>query len=156
MYLLPSIANVTLIVNSSTCANQSSKCALTKTGVPPLWYETTADEEANDNKTVGPNLPPTDWDSRYAALLNMTGDGQFFSERLTLYDDGNYKYDGTGDQLNYHVMSMSNSYSAQFPGGAGYTISSGFVGLPMSGTVVQRCSVISKQTIRRYTVVARF
>ncbi|KAH9828878.1 putative peptidase A1 family protein [Teratosphaeria destructans] len=129
MYLLPSLSNTSLIVNSTVCSSQTAKCPLTNTGVPPQWHETAADIVSNDNQTVGPDHDSAYWDARYSEILNMTAQGQFLSNRLTLYENGQYKYDGSGQWLSTHAFQMSNGYTVNYPGGASYTIDSGFFSL---------------------------
>jgi len=124
MYLFPSLSNTTLIVNASACSSQSSSCPLP---LPALWYQSGADIVSNDTETYSPLHSATEWDSRYAALLNISGQGRYFSERLTLYANGDYSYVDAGGDILGTVMEISNGYEVMFPGGAGYTIDGGFV-----------------------------
>ncbi|KAK5128957.1 hypothetical protein LTR85_000290 [Meristemomyces frigidus] len=123
MSLLPSLSNNTLIINSSACSSQSATCPLP---IPTLFQWSGADTVSGDNKTISPEHTPSEWDATQAALLNMSGSGQFFSERMVLHPDGNVD---ESDILSYLVMAISNSYAATFPGGASYTLDSGFFSL---------------------------
>jgi len=120
MSLLPSLANNTLIINSSACVSQSANCPLP---TPGLWSQSGADVVADNTKTVSAAHAPSVWDANYTALLRMNGSGQFFSERMTLHPTSN----SASDFLDYLVMAISTSYAVTFPGGAGYTLDTGFV-----------------------------
>lgn len=121
MSLLPSLSNNTLIINASACSSQTAACPLP---TPSLFSWSGADAVSGDNRTLSPEHTPSEWDVNQAALLNMTGSGQYFSQRMTLHPDGDTSL---SDILGYLVMAVSNSYTAMFPGGAQYTLDSGFV-----------------------------
>lgn len=58
------------------------------------------------------------------ALLNISGSGQYIVDRMTLHDGGDPDEPAF---LDLHGMMLSDSYAAAFPGGASYTLDSGFV-----------------------------
>jgi len=129
MSLLPSLSNNTLIVNASACSIQSANCPLP---VPNLFSWEWADELAVDNRTLSPELTASEWDMWQAALLNMSGSGQFFSQSMNLHPDGDIL---NNNIMDYLVMAISNGYSAGFPGGAEYTLDTGFVSLGCTAMV---------------------
>lgn len=120
MSLLPSLSNNALIINSSACSSTSAACPLP---LPTLFAWTGADAVSGDNLTISAEHAASEWDINYAALLNMSGSGQFLSQRMTLHPDGNT---AVADFLGV-VVGLSNGYAATFPGGASYTLDSGFV-----------------------------
>ncbi|KAK4550462.1 hypothetical protein LTR36_000041 [Oleoguttula mirabilis] len=123
MSLLPSLSNMTLVVNSSACSSQSAACPLP---VPTLFHWSGADTVSGINKTIGTERIPSEWDSNQAALLNMSGSGQVFKQRMTLHPAGDVD---VADFLDGMAMAVSNSYAASFPGGASYMLDSGFFSL---------------------------
>lgn len=119
--LFPSLANNTLIVNQSACASQSANCPRPQ---PNLFQWSDADEASGTNRTMSEDLTASEFDPWYASLLNMSGNGQWFSETMNLHpaDDNS-----VSDVIDYLVMGVSNTYSAGFPNGAEYTLDTGFV-----------------------------
>lgn len=115
MSLLPSLANNTLLINSSACSSQSANydCPLP---VSTLFTWTGADGVANDSQTLSSEHAASEWDTKLAALLNMSGSGQTFAQVLDFSPD-----------VNNLAVEISNSYDASFPGGASYTLDIGFV-----------------------------
>lgn len=123
--MLPSLSNTTLIINESACASQSANCPLP---TPTMWTWSDADTNSGDNKTISPEHSASDWDVNQAVLLNMTGTGKFFSQGMNLHPDGDID---TNDTLGLLEMTVSNSYAANFPSGATYTLDAGFVSTPV-------------------------
>ncbi|KAI6881578.1 hypothetical protein KC360_g6598 [Hortaea werneckii] len=122
MTLLPSLSNNSLLINSTACLSQSAICPTPQ----PDQFFTWTDYEIENNKTPSEELQPDEWDEWYASLLNMSGTGQFFSERMNLHPEGDIS---VVNEMNYLVMGISNSYSAGFAGGAEYTFDTGFFSL---------------------------
>ncbi|KAI7447922.1 hypothetical protein KC336_g860 [Hortaea werneckii] len=122
MTLLPSLSNNSLLINSTACLSQSAICPTPQ----PDQFFTWTDYEIENNKTPSEELHPDEWDEWYASLLNMSGTGQFFSERMNLHPEGDVSI---VNEMNYLVMGISNSYSAGFAGGAEYTLDTGFFSL---------------------------
>ncbi|GAB1742070.1 hypothetical protein NU219Hw_g7459t1 [Hortaea werneckii] len=122
MTLLPSLSNNSLLINSTACLSQSAICP----NPQPDQFFTWTDSEIEHNKTPSPELQPDEWDEWYASLLNMSGTGQFFSERMNLHPEGE---PSVINEMDYLVMGISNSYSAGFAGGAEYTLDTGFFSL---------------------------
>lgn len=120
MTLLPSLSNNSLLIDSTACLSQSAICP----NPQPDEFFTWTDSEIENNKTPSPELLPDGWDEWYASLLNMSGTGQFFSERMNLHPEGDTS---VVNEMDYLVMGLSNSYSAGFAGGAEYTLDTGFV-----------------------------
>ena len=64
------------------------------------------------------------WDEWASALLQMQGSGQFYAERITLAENGDLNSPAF---LDHHGMMLSNGYTVNYPGGAKYTMDTGFV-----------------------------
>ncbi|KAI6821078.1 hypothetical protein KC340_g11228 [Hortaea werneckii] len=122
MTLLPSLSNNSLLIDSTACLSQSAICP----NPQPDQFFTWTDSEIENNKTPSPELLPDGWDEWYAPLLNMSGTGQFFSERMNLHPEGDTS---VVNEMDYLVMGISNSYTARFAGGAEYTMDTGFFSL---------------------------
>ncbi|RMY14165.1 hypothetical protein D0868_01602 [Hortaea werneckii] len=122
MTLLPSLSNNSLLINSTACLSQSAICPTPQ----PDQFFTWTESEIENNKTPSEELQPDEWDEWYASLLNMSGTGQFFSERMNLHPEGD---NSVVNEMGYLVMGISNSYSAGFAAGAEYTLDTGFFSL---------------------------
>ncbi|RMY07200.1 hypothetical protein D0867_09420 [Hortaea werneckii] len=122
MTLLPSLSNNSLLINSTACLSQSAICPTPQ----PDQFFTWTEAEIENNKTPSEELQPDEWDEWYASLLNMSGTGQFFSERMNLHPEGD---NSVVNEMGYLVMGISNSYSAGFAAGAEYTLDTGFFSL---------------------------
>lgn len=78
-------------------------------------------------------IPPHQWDSWTAALLSMQGTGQYYAERITLHENGDLEAPAF---LDYHGMMLSDNYTAKYPGGAKYTLDTGFLSLAGSDQTI--------------------
>lgn len=63
------------------------------------------------------------WDQDYAALLDMSGSGRHFRDRMTLHRNSDY----ADPVFLGHAMSISANYTVEYSGNAEYTVNAGFV-----------------------------
>lgn len=70
-------------------------------------------------------MDPGPWDIWTTTLLDLKGSGRYIQDRLTLHENG---VSTAADFLDWHGMMASSSFAATFPGGAKYTLDTGFVG----------------------------
>ncbi|KAM0715215.1 hypothetical protein Q7P37_009680 [Cladosporium fusiforme] len=98
---LPSISRTSLMVNESACGTGGAACPPPK---EQTWHPNDAWESTYGPDTVSFLMPASDWDSDYAALLNMTGAGGWFVDKLVLQQDSNH-----GDSLHLPNQGMAIS-----------------------------------------------
>lgn len=77
-------------------------------------------------KTISKAVDGNSWDAWTSALLGLKGNGKFFQERITLHENG---VESAAAFLDNQGMMLSESYQATFPGGAAYTLDTGFLSL---------------------------
>lgn len=119
--LLPSVAHTSLAVNSSACSSQTANCPLP---MGTLWAPSGGFAVTDGEGTASNRIDPGAWAPDATALLGLSGSGQYITDRLTLYFEGNLNQPAF---LDMHGMMLSDSYEATFPGGASYTLDTGFV-----------------------------
>ena len=119
--MLPSRSRRSLVVDSGACSTSSAKCP---DPIPILWSPGGSFTSENLSQYMSSELPGDQWDSWNAALLRMEGSGQYMEEPMTLHMYGEYNKPWF---LRNHTMMLSNNYTVNFPGGAFYTVNSGFV-----------------------------
>ena len=110
-----------MAVSKHACASTDSACPLP---IPTLWQESGAWDVSGGPQTISKTVTPTAFDEWLAALLRLKGTGKYFQERITLYMNGDSSSDAF---LDYQGMMESLSYAATFPGGAKYTLDTGFL-----------------------------
>jgi hypothetical protein len=91
-----------------------------------MWTLGKADGYKFENGTVmqsDPIYDAAEWDKDYAALLDMSGSGRRYNNRMTLHRNSDY---ADPAYLN-HAMSISANYSVGYSADTEYTINAGFV-----------------------------
>lgn len=121
--MLPGLTQTSLAVSEDACSDQSAACPLP---IPTLWQQSGAFVVSGGTKTISKAVDSSKWDAWMSALLRLKGSGKFFAERITLHENG---MEDDPAFLDNHGMMLSESYKATFPGGAGYTLDSGFLSL---------------------------
>lgn len=113
---------MSIVINASACSTQGSSCP------PPaedLWMPfSEAWTSSNGPDQVGMEVGGVAWGIVMSTLLGLEGSGQYFTDRMTIWRGGD------SSQLNYldhQAMVVSNNYSVSYPGGASYTLDTGFV-----------------------------
>ncbi|KAK5129974.1 hypothetical protein LTR08_002567 [Meristemomyces frigidus] len=119
--LIPSLTRTSLIINSSTCSAQTADCPVP---IGNSWAATGAFAVSGGPGTVSIDVDARDWAPDLTALMGMQGSGQYIDERMTLYSEDD---PDQGDYLDGHAFMLSNGFAATFPGGASYTLDTGFV-----------------------------
>lgn len=121
MNLLPGLAQLSLIISDNACASETAACPLP---LPNLWGKSGAWEVSNGLQTISSSVSPSEWDTWKTALLRLQGSGKFFWDRMTLHENG---VDTATAFLDQQGMMLSDSFKATFPGGAAYTLDTGYV-----------------------------
>lgn len=115
--LMPRLTGTTLVIGNTACTSSGATCP---PPIPGLWSETRAAEnsESKGNETV----PASRFTS--SEILNLDGDAWYYGQSLTLRSD-----EGDDDPLviNDQAVAVSFNLTAGFPGGASYTLDTGFV-----------------------------
>lgn len=119
MQLLPSITELSLIVNRDAC-DDSVTCPLP---LPTMWERTEAWDRSGGNTTISDDVDASRWDQDLSRLLAIEGRGRYFSNRLSLYSGSD------SFELAENGMMLSDSYEVTYPGGQIYTLDTGFFSL---------------------------
>jgi len=119
--MLPSISQTSLSVNESACRSQQASCPLP---LPNMWTTSGAYQVTNGTDTQSDLIDAATWDQDYAALLDMSGSGRHYKDRMTLHRNSD---DADPVFLDRHAMSISSNYTVIYSDSADYTIDVGFV-----------------------------
>ena len=119
--MIPALCPISVAVNSSACSGQTANCPLP---IPTLWSVSGAFELANGPQTASTDVAFDEFAQDMATLLRIQGSGQYIVNRMTLHNGGDANQPAF---LDFHGMMLSNSYEVVYPGGASYTLDSGFV-----------------------------
>lgn len=118
--MLPSIAQTSLTVNEGACRSQQASCPLP---LPNMWTISGAYQVDKGPDTQSNLVDTASWDQDYAALLDMSGSGRHFKDRMTLHRNGDY----ADPVFLGHAMSISANYTVEYSDNAEYTVNAGFV-----------------------------
>ena len=118
--MLPSIAQTSLTVNESACRSQQASCPLP---LPNMWTISGAYQVDKGPDTQSNLVNAASWDQDYAALLDMSGSGRHFRDRMTLHRNGDF----ADPVFLGHAMSISANYTVEYSDNAEYTVNAGFV-----------------------------
>ena len=119
--MIPALSPMSILVNNSACSGQTANCPLP---IPTLWSVSGAFEVADGPETASTDIAFEEFAEDMATLLRIQGSGQYIVNRITLHNGG----DATQPAfLDFHGMMLSNSYAVAYPGGASYTLDTGFV-----------------------------
>lgn len=126
-----------MVVSASACADawEEVPCPSPQ---QPLWQATEAYRGSGLESGL---LHSEEWDPSMSHFGGMFGDAVFMPQTLTLYD---YDYGEGGDGVSgpfvvrapEHAVTRSENLTMNYPGGAGYTLNTGFVRFALSGIVV--------------------
>lgn len=123
---LPSIARTSLMVNASACEFPGANCPSPK---DQTWKPYAAWKDADGPDTKSYLMPASDWDSDYAALLNMTGAGGYFVDQVILQHDAEYD---AAVHLPNQFLAISKDWHVNVGENYRYTKSVGLVSLVLS------------------------
>lgn len=118
--MLPSLAQISLTVNESACQSQQASCPLP---LPNMWTISGAYQVDKGPETQSNLIDAATWDQDYAALLDMSGSGRHFKDRMTLHRNSDF----ADPVFLGHAMSISANYTVGYSDNAEYTVNAGFV-----------------------------
>lgn len=89
-----------------------------------MWSVTGAYQVTDGLATQSNLIDAVSWDPDYAVLLDMSGSGRHFRDRMTLHRDSD-----TADSvfLDGQVMGISSNYTVNYSADSEYTMNVGFV-----------------------------
>ena len=123
--MLPGITQLSLIVSSAACSSSEATCPLP---IRKLWDQSGAFVVSDGPDKVSKAVDGSRWDAWTAELLGLAGKGKFWTDRLSLRESDDASYEAL---LDYQGMMLSEDYTATFPGGAKYTLDTGYVSIPL-------------------------
>jgi hypothetical protein len=133
--MLPSISQTSLAINDSACRSQTAACPLP---LPKMLTLSGAYQVSDGPKTQSDLRDASTWDKDYAALLNLSGSGRNFRDRMTLHRDS---YNDDPVFLDGLAMGISANYTVEYSEDAGYTMNAGFVSVPYGSKNQSRLEV---------------
>ena len=110
-------------MNESACRSQQASCPLP---LPNMWTTSGAYQVTNGTETQSNLMDAATWDQDYAALLDMSGSGRQYKDRMTLHRNSDY---ADPVFLDRHAMSISSNYTVVYSNDAEFTINAGFVSI---------------------------
>ncbi|RMY78479.1 hypothetical protein D0864_09272 [Hortaea werneckii] len=125
MKMIPTQAEISMIVNKSACDSHDNCPSSDNLWEPTsnTWRRNNGSEKASadvDASAAGPEA---------SELLGLEGSGQYISNRMTIYRGADAKGDSRINFLDKSAIISSNNYNITYPGGASYTLSTGFFSL---------------------------
>ncbi|RMX93476.1 hypothetical protein D0868_12835 [Hortaea werneckii] len=125
MKMIPTQAEMSMIVNKNACDSHDNCPSSDDLWEPKSksWQYNKGSEKASadvDASAAGPVV---------SQLLGLEGSGQYIMNRMTIYRGGDAKSDTRVNILDESAILLSNNYSITYPGGASYTLSTGFLSL---------------------------
>ncbi|GAB1736120.1 hypothetical protein NU219Hw_g6170t1 [Hortaea werneckii] len=125
MKMIPTQAEISMIVNKSACDSHDNCPSSDNLWEPTsdTWRHNKGSEKASadvDASAAGPEA---------SELLGLEGSGQYIMNRMTLYRGADANSDTRINNLDKSAIILSNNYSITYPGGASYTLSTGFLSL---------------------------
>lgn len=141
MKMIPTQAEMSMIVNKNACDSHDNCPSSDDLWEPKSksWQYNKGSEKASadvDASAAGPVI---------SQLLGLEGSGQYIMNRMTIYRGGDAKSDTRVNILDESAILLSNNYSITYPGGASYTLSTGFVSW-MTAFLHTRISLIMTKT----------
>ena len=123
MKMIPTQAEISMIVNKSACDSHDN-CPSSD----DLW-EPTSDtwRHNNGSEKASADVGASAAGPEASELLGLEGSGQYIMNRMTIYRGANATGDTRINNLDKSAIILSNNYSITYPGGASYTLSTGFV-----------------------------
>jgi len=91
-----------------------------------MWTTSGAYQVTNGTETQSNLMDAATWDQDYAALLDMSGSGRQYKDRMTLHRNSDY---ADPVFLDRHAMSISSNYTVVYADDADFTINTGFVSI---------------------------
>ncbi|KAI7093795.1 hypothetical protein KC365_g14087 [Hortaea werneckii] len=125
MKMIPTQAEISMIVNKSACDSHDN-CPSSD----DLW-EPTSDtwRHNNGSEKASADVGASAAGPEASELLGLEGSGQYIMNRMTIYRGANATGDTRINNLDKSAIILSNNYSITYPGGASYTLSTGFFSL---------------------------
>ncbi|KAI6906279.1 hypothetical protein KC334_g5660 [Hortaea werneckii] len=122
MKMIPTQAEISMIVNKSACDSHDN-CPSSD----GLW-EPTSDtwRHNNGSEKASADVGASAAGPEASELLGLEGSGQYIMNRMTIYRGANATGDTRINNLDKSAIILSNNYSITYPGGASYTLSTGF------------------------------
>ncbi|KAI7510629.1 hypothetical protein KC347_g4164 [Hortaea werneckii] len=125
MKMIPTQAEISMIVNKNACDsndNCPSSDDLWEPGSKSWRYNNGSEKASADvgASAAGPEA---------SELLGLEGSGQYIMNRMTIYRGADANGNKSVNNLDKSAIILSNNYSITYPGGASYTLSTGFFSL---------------------------
>ena len=119
MTLFPSLSTTSLLVNESACSDQTAACPLP---IPALWDSSTHENFFWMNSDT---WEASTWDASVSEPLRLQGEGEYIHQTFRMYTDKKQTVQSVYDQ----AAAVSNDFTINYPGGAKYTLNTGFYSL---------------------------
>ena len=123
MKMIPTQAEISMIVNKSAC-DSNDNC----TSNEDLWEPTSNSWRYNNgSEKASADVGASAAGPEASELLGLEGSGQYIMNRMTIYRGADANGDTRVNNLDKSAIILSKNYSVTYPGGASYTLSTGFV-----------------------------
>ena len=121
--LLPGFSATTLVVDSLACSSPDARCPKSSNG---SFQTFDAEQASSDFGGRGQDIQADEWGAQQANILNLDGFGHYYAESMVLQSRNAQNVSLVSEE---HAIVVSDNYTVQYPGGAFYTMSTGFVSL---------------------------
>ncbi|RMY70629.1 hypothetical protein D0863_05660 [Hortaea werneckii] len=125
MKMIPTQAEISMIVNKSAC-DLHDNCPASD----DLWEPTSDSWRINNgSEKASADVGASAAGPEASELLGLEGSGQYIMNRMTIYRGADANGKTQVNNLDKSAIILSNNYSITYPGGASYTLSTGFFSL---------------------------